>query len=222
MKTITTLSTIIFLLCHALYANAEDTTGYEVEMIIYEDVNARYQHSEDWSYNDNLQKTLATRQEEKKRIIDPEYAPLDWDSGILATKSKHLENNSNYKILIKKRWKQTGLGREQTFNIEINSLLKNAADETEPDTTPSYISGNVKLIMSRYLHFNIDLEYFKPQASLESESTYRKYPVVDERRMKSRETHYIDHPLIGVIVHATPYKIAGKQEPAKPAEYKTL
>lgn len=221
MKFIIRLTTTLALLCHAFIAQAEET-GYEVEMIIFEDVNARYQHSEDWSYNDNLQKTLATRDVEKKKIIDREFTELNWDEGNLAAKSKHLENNSNYRILVKKRWKQTGLGREQTFDIEVNSLLKNKTDETESLTTPSYVTGNVKLIMSRYLHFNVNLEYYKPQTSADSESAYRKYPVVDERRMKSRETHYIDHPLIGVIVLATPYKIASEQAPTKPAEYKTL
>ena len=40
--------------------------------------------------------------------------------------------------------------------------------------------------------------------------------------MKSKEIHYIDHPLIGVIVLATPYEINTGKSDKKPFIYKTL
>ena len=60
--------------------------------------------------------------------------------------------------------------------------------------------------MSRYLHFEVNLNYFKLQKD-SPEHEYISYPIVSERRMRSREIHYIDHPMIGIIVYAVPYTI---------------
>lgn len=207
-KYLQSILTFICLLCVSQGAFASDT-GYEVELIIFEDAKARYQQTEDWSYNDMLQKNLAAHKAEKKPIRDPQYRVLRWNEGKLAANAKSLANNPNYRILVRKRWKQTGLGPDETFDIAINSQLKQDGDD-EGSSSPSYISGYVKLVMSRYLHFSVDLEYFKPETNSSQGPVYRKYPVVAERRMRSKETHYIDHPLVGIVVHATPYKIQSK------------
>jgi len=76
--------------------------------------------------------------------------------------------------------------------------------------------------MSRYLHFKVDLLYTKPQFNNNNEIEDNVYPVVNERRMRSREIHYIDHPLVGVVVLATPYKIKHKDNGTGTTEYKTM
>ncbi len=212
-------------------------TGYEVELIIFEDARARYQHSEDWSFNDTRNKVLLEQpqNQQKKGITDKEYKQLEWSEASLAKNLERLDRNPNFRILVTKRWKQTGLSRDETFDIDIDSQQDgyvsakaeaegdSAADETMSDSaTPSYITGKVKLIMSRYLHFNVDLEYFRPAMDENSESVYRKFPVISERRMRSKETHYIDHPLVGVIVLATPYKIEDPENAKTVQEYRTL
>lgn len=225
MKRFLQFTPALLLLAQMSTAGANNT-GYEVELIIYEDIKARYQYSEDWSYNDTLKTIQAeTRKEPKKATRDPEFQMLNWDEGQLASKLKSLQNSPNFKVLANKRWKQTGLDREHSFTIKIDSQTDSAATTSKTDLVnpaPSYITGNIKLIMSRYLHFNVDLEYFKPYTDETSEFVYKMFPVVAERRMKSRETHYIDHPLVGVIVLATPYKLK-TDEPAKKSQaYKTL
>ena len=223
------------------YANE---TGYEVELIIFADNSARYLHSEDWNYNDmlNNKKDEIT----KKVKTDPQYKKLDWENAKLAANLKRLESNSNFRILETRRWKQTGLDREHAFNISIGEEVQKD-NETDADTqtstgaeidqpteqlaefeTPSdapvspYLTGNVKLIMSRYLHFNVNLQYIRPQRDAEGELIQQAYPVVNERRMRSREIHYIDHPLVGIVVLATPFKITSQEQSTKPAEYKTM
>lgn len=210
-------------------------TGYIVELIIFEDTRGLYAHSEDWRFNDKLlhsQKSVKGRSTSK----DPQYSRLNWGKGKLASKLKHIINSPNYNVLVNRRWKQTGLDRKKAISIPVNtkpelSLADTQSEALASDETPSsesleagsdqahidnlqntgkmtsWISGRVTLIMSRYLHFNVDLHYFKPQISESGERKYVSYPVFSERRMKSREAHYIDHPLVGVIVLATPYKI---------------
>ncbi len=237
----------LFILFTALlpFSLQASDTGYEVELIIFEDARARYLHSEDWSFNDTRNKVLSEQaqteqsanqqagkagQQKTRKIKDKQYKQLDWSEASLAKNLERLANNPNFRILVTKRWKQTGLGRDETFNIAIDSLqdgytyesTESTPEENNSGSTPSYIAGNVKLIMSRYLHFNVDLEYFRPVQDEESESVYKKYPVISERRMRSRETHYIDHPLVGVIVLATPFKIEDKENNATVEEYRTL
>jgi len=216
------------LLCLSLYLPASlmaDTTGYEVELIVFEDARSRYIQSEDWSFNDMLNNTLQEKKPAKKTKKDPEYAQLDWEAAKLAPQHKRLANNSNFKVLLTKRWKQTGLDRKSAFNININTnaldpeVTESNSLETEPS---SYITGDVKLVMSRYLHFQVNLEYYIPQLADDSSPAYKSFPIVSERRMKSREVHYIDHPLVGVVVLATPYKIKEDTPDTKPTGYKTL
>ena len=95
----------------------------------------------------------------------------------------------------------------------------------------SRISGDLKLIMSRYLHINTDLIYEKPKIGQSTQMAQPEYtppnhqsdtyPLLFERRMRSREIHYIDHPMVGIIVLATPYKLKEEEE-TTPAEYKTI
>lgn len=208
-------------------------TGYEVELIVFEYSQSRQLESEDWSYNDMLNnvKDIAVT---KNEYHDSEFMILDWQNAELSDSLKKIESNSNYNVLVKKRWKQTGLDRENAYTIDITSLIEPSSDTNQEENNKkqntiivkndelttknmtvsddlnimksNYIQGRVKLIMSRYLHFEVNLNYFQLQTDL-PESGYKSYPIVSERRMRSREIHYIDHPMIGVIVHAVPYKI---------------
>lgn len=209
-------------LCFTLLSTSSlslaDETGYEVEVIIFENANGRYLNSEDWSYNDTLH-TVEADKFHNPTSKDPEFKELDWTSARLAKNLKRLLGNKNYKVLVNKRWKQTGLDRKESLNIPIDTTPANAnaAIATDSDdfigninpesNLDSYITGDVKLIMSRYLHFNVNLKYFKPQLNNSAEYEFKSFPIVSERRMRSKEVHYIDHPLVGVVVLATPYKI---------------
>lgn len=270
-------------------------TGYEVELIIFEDTTNRYLNSEEWRYNDMLNKKENVLVEKISPNIDAEYEELNWQESKLITEFNRLDNNSRYRILATRRWKQTGLDRKHAFDIPINildqniddnsfseetMLSQNALTEQENiesnisqltpdqketiDLTKPYITGHVKLIMSRYLHFNVDLKYIKPQENNDNDNRYnggynnrdnshafnqrnefremdqtneieepevtdasepnsQSVPIVNERRMRSREIHYIDHPLVGIIVLATPYKIKPpEEETTQPAPYKTM
>jgi len=223
------MTSLVLLSIHSISFATE--TGYEVELIIFEDTSSRYLKSEDWTYNDMLlHSDINSSASTQKK--DPEYTQLNWESAKLKSQFEKLSNNSNFKILINKRWKQTGLDRNETFNIPLNSMpeketdvsLQNVTQDIQQNlhVTESYITGNVKLIMSRYLHFNINLKYFKPQTDNLGNRELISYPIVNERRMKSREIHYIDHPLIGVVVLATPYKIKEENKNKLGKDYKTL
>jgi len=223
-------------LSYPLYA-AE--TGYEVELIIFEATGSHQLKSEDWSYNDMLNhaKEIAVT---KNDYQDDAFIELDWQQAKLSDSIERIETSSKYNVLFKKRWRQTGLDRENAYAFDITSLqdaITNKENEADTETlntsttsqttlvsedgipntlnknAPTYIQGRVKLIMSRYLHFEVNLNYYRWQED-DLESGYRSYPIVSERRMRSREIHYLDHPMVGVIVHALPFKIEPQVIPA--------
>ena len=235
MKTNNIILLILFLGLSSPLFSAE--TGYEVELIIFETNNSHQLDSEDWSYNDmlNNEKDIA---EIISDYNDKAFNELDWQQAKLANSLERIESNDRYNILYKKRWRQTGLDRNTAYAIDISSLNDDSI-ESEIDVSshqqisttntdslsisnnqeniltagpPTYIEGRIKLIMSRYLHFEVNLNYFKMNNDLD-EPGYRSFPIISERRMRSRETHYIDHPMVGVIVHALPFKIEAKVIP---------
>ena len=97
----------------------------------------------------------------------------------------------------------------------------------------SYVDGDVTLIMSRYLHLKTNLVFHKP-VEVSSNITFSNLPDTEttvlyddfelsfERRMRSREIHYINHPMVGILVLATPFKIESSEEVESNTEYKTL
>ena len=99
------------------------------------------------------------------------------------------------------------------------SNLPTATTETQ---TRSILNGYIKIILTRYLHADIDLTYTTniplttttviSAANLEQEDAEPialpqpiVYSLKQTRKMRSKEVHYIDHPVIGVILLATPY-----------------
>jgi hypothetical protein len=70
--------------------------------------------------------------------------------------------------------------------------------------------GTVRLRIGRYVYFDSDLVFMHEQTPLR---------LLESRRMRLGELHYLDHPLFGVIVQVLPYRLegqAGVEETALP------
>jgi len=178
--------------------------------------------------------------------------PLKAQQFRLTGQANKLAGHPDYHVLLHAAWKQRGLDRDLAFPVHIDSNLgistqPPASETTSPPTGShaSHIAGDITLVMSRYLHITADLLYQKPITEVISQpvdqqpaatrspfdkptsgpttvTRYEDFPVKFERRMRSREIHYLDHPLVGMIVLATPYKIETKAPGSKPKSYETL
>ena len=97
---------------------------------------------------------------------------------------------------------------------------------------PHRMEGTLKLVLSRYLHIYTDLIYREPLSdtaisaetplgggtepdlfslaensfSVPLQPRYQVYHLQQSRRMRSRELHYLDHPLFGMAILVTPYE----------------
>jgi hypothetical protein len=74
------------------------------------------------------------------------------------------------------------------------------------------VDGTVTLSLARFLHLQTDLLYRRATnerlpgdhvRTVEGREFVETY-VSERRRMRSRETHYLDHPMLGIIVEVTP------------------
>lgn len=93
---------------------------------------------------------------------------------------------------------------------------------------PHRMEGTLKLVLSRYLHIYTDLIYREPLSEsaaepaatqtdlfalaadplgLSMQPRYQVYHLQQSRRMRSRELHYLDHPLFGMAILVTPYEL---------------
>lgn len=98
-----------------------------------------------------------------------------------------------------------------------NSLIIQSQNENKANNV--LLDGVVKVELGRYLHINFDLKYQRnlapQQGVIDSSKNFKEikfYPVQTHRRMRSKEVHYIDHPLIGILVLATPFELPEKED----------
>jgi len=126
-------------------------------------------------------------------------------------------------VLFYGSWQQTGLNAEKTFEIDIQEL-----ENTHEATSENTITGNFKLVLARYLHIYSKLNYQRKlehtdieqttentEATIPSTETtvleYKNYPINNHRRMRSKVLHYIDHPLLGMLIQINPVKAQKKR-----------
>lgn len=193
---------------------------YDVEIIIFEDANARYINSEYWN-QDALRTTTETEAIESSKApntISVSKITTDLYKNIkpsmLNQEYKRMHNARDYNVLFYVSWRQTGLNKNKAFKIDINALENNHKKASE-----NKLSGDFKLVLARFLHFYADLEYQRNSATittdniaLNNEETENSsietntYPLKIHRRMRSKELHYIDHPLVGVLIQINPVK----------------
>ena len=117
---------------------------------------------------------------------------------------QRLQRDGDYRPLAHGGWVQATYPPEQAIPIDISLL-----GTVNP-------VGTVKLHLSRFLHVTVDLVYRAPpeplplQAAPVADGVLRemtlplRYALRIQRRVRSGEVHYLDHPAIGLLVVVTP------------------
>jgi hypothetical protein len=138
----------------------------------------------------------------------------------LTTQYSALERIDAYVPLVHAGWVQQGLAEDQAqpFDLALLGALNP--------------SGTIRLHLSRFLHFKVDLTYqsnagraVRADAPFGSRELSElalppRYTLQAERQTRSGELHYFDHPAFGLLVMVTPLPAdaapvaAGGAEPA--------
>jgi hypothetical protein len=136
-------------------------------------------------------------------------------------------DGGGYRLLVATGWRQPGYGTAQPRRVYVSdgpgpaavTLPLPEAPVALPGAvlpaTPPRVEGTVAIKVARLLHVELDLVYDHEGVPVRLQET---------RRVKLRELHYFDHPLVGVIVQVTPYTLpevaetgmVGADEPEDP------
>ncbi len=96
------------------------------------------------------------------------------------------------------------------------------------------VEGTARLYRARYLHMITDIRYFRPEQGEVSGGVFTAvstgeeaglgedlpedvqptlFRLTENRRMRSKELHYLDHPLFGMLIQVTPYELPKIEKP---------
>ena len=94
------------------------------------------------------------------------------------------------------------LGWRQPFEAQAPAIPV-AVQWRDPARDGVRLTGQIGIALRRYLHLEIDLMWLDGA----DEASAAWVPVTQARRMRSGETHYIDHPRVGALVRVTPFEL---------------
>ena len=254
MNTLSKALLIFLVFSFSLMVNAqeeEEVRYYDVEVILFENLDNFARHSENWpsSVELELPETLIEIGKPYPGKIPEQYQPR-WTFKALSKKELQLQEQAttidesdSRRLLLHTAWRQPGMARDKALSVYIKHPVAGpsspeseelAATETTdvPMAMPRLaqpqageLEGTIKVILSRYLHVETDI-VLRPQREEQPEDFYSleileeaEQPVVyrlhqTRRRMRSRELHYLDNPVIGMLILITPFE-PEQAEPAK-------
>lgn len=240
MKILNTLFLLLLTISNALAEETDSTENlrqYDIEIIIFEDAHARYLNSETWHQEISAQdessvetETNDTPSKNLDKLSTSEINATTYQAlepAILNDEYKRIKNSAEYKVLSYTAWRQTGLDKSTAFEIDTGEL-----NNIHTSTSKNTISGTFKIVLARYLHFYSDLDYqrqvdkkllktdtveTKADSPTGSETTdvlisEQSYSMQIHRRMRSKELHYIDHPLVGLLIQINPVEKTEQKE----------
>ncbi|MFT5593682.1 MAG: hypothetical protein ACI8SR_002068 [Oceanicoccus sp.] len=150
--------------------------------------------------NSGMNATLAFHHENANNLAFTEQTiDQDW-----AEKMSKLDP-VNQPILYNAQWKQPVYEQNHSLPIYIESSIQHLG--------APQLKGLFYLHVSRYLHSKIDLQFIPENAHTTSDLISFQ----QSRRMRSKEIHYIDHPLVGAIIRILPI-----EHPLKHYENKSI
>ncbi len=203
------------LLCASQLGAAGAINDYQFDVIIFENLHAKQQYLADLEAHEFLREQDANEappeQDGASFQLDNavlNYQPLD--GGELDKAWKRLNTSSQYRVLARKTWRQSGLTGggsviipldEETGADPLQSAIQPATGESH---VHPYLTGWLSLTFSRYIHLNTDFTLHHSAQQTDVLAPYSEAERISkvrlERKMRSNEVQYIDHPLLGLLV----------------------
>lgn len=173
-------------------ALAEKEATYEIEVLVFEN-----------RLPDLIGNELLVKDGEAPRIRGLESAVIpDAASGqpyLQPVVAPLLERDGNHRVLAHAYWQQT-----------VDSGPKPTSKPVRiASATPDELEGTIRFSMSRYLHLDVNL-LFRSKST--ADPVPAVYQISEQRRVKSQETQYFDHPRFGVLVRVMPLEKPDKDK----------
>lgn len=181
------------------------------------------------------------------------YVLLNKDFFQLTNIARRINSSSKYDVVLHLAWRQPTFDEDKSLPVFVFNGMTERDPTPEPVSNPGqqqgydfyvnglqtgpqfhWLSGTLKLSVSRYLHMEADLHmklrktkqevieespppesggfgsFFgiakEPTPIMIERPVLQDYRLFETRRMRSKEIHYFDHPLMGIVVKVTPYE----------------
>lgn len=113
--------------------------------------------------------------------VGPEALPSDQHR--LTGAANRLRNQPGYQVIWHEAWRQSLRGPASAPTVSLPLELRSLG-----------IEGRIRAYQSRFLHLETDIRLTDP-------TVWRLH---ESRRIRPSEVHYLDHPLLGIIVRIDP------------------
>lgn len=159
------------------------------------------------------------------------YKVLNSNTFKLSDKVKLLSESKTKRVIFHTAWRQPGLDKHKAlpiyFKREVPALPviegEFSLEDQQTDTLPSVLEGILRVTLARYLHLEAELSLRdKLPETINSDNPFEvldnenqrndleKQGIIHlkqkRRRIRSNELHYIDHPVLGILMQITPYE----------------
>ena len=215
-------------------AYGEEITTYKIELILFShriEPAAQSIYSPDiteWPDIENAEELAPDEPDMDPSGSRFEVLPLAETN--LAEEISLLAHSKHYKVIKHLIWQQPGLDQTSARSVRIHggedykdqypdrlqtswSLDENEQLVQSPAPVRlEQLDGTVKVVLGRYLHVYTDLIFRQPiiekieysDGQVERTNMLADFRIRIHRRMRSQELHYLDHPLLGILVEITP------------------
>jgi len=212
----------------SLFSSFVSAKDYAIEVILFANKDGLQRSAEQINFNhiipvpnDGLDLDSASNNSQWQAIPKEDY--------ILNNVAEKLKRSNNYRILKHFAWRQPAVEKQDSQAISIKAgrdftnkypehgyrqvEFGDTADNRSRNSKVLELDGTINIVITRYIHLYSDLVYRLPRTipsnigdALNRGQALVDYSVKSHRRMRSRDLHYIDHPLVGILIEATPIK----------------
>ena len=166
-------------------ATEQPLRQYEIEVMVFQNIRADLEGGELWM----SERANPDIVDVDKAVTTP--APPREDSDLSKAKEV-IEKDGNYRIMVHKHWVQDADAPGDAAMVRLN-------------TEDGELDGTFKFFMSRFLHVDLNLLYKEPESKSmfqagNPDNTNISYEIREQRRVRSNEMQYFDHPKFGVLV----------------------
>jgi hypothetical protein len=177
---------------------------YEFEVLIFQRLDQGAGSTELWPMQTtelDLQNVIPFNRKGKATLIEGKpiaYRPLPAEERRLASIWSRFRNSRNYRPLYHVAWRQQVVNPDDAKALYIS--LPPEDGQPAGLLNPAKLEGSIKMGVKRYLHIAADLQLRQYR-----DGQLVNYPLKIQRRMRSGKLHYIDHPVLGILVQAEKY-----------------
>ena len=196
----------------AMPAGASDR-WFTIEIIVFDDLRDEGLHAEHWPVDPGepfVEDAVALTYGHGTGLdgAASEYRLVRPSEHSLNAVRNRLQRSAHYRPILHAGWRLRGLPRRaaRPAHVGPDPGGSGAGAAAHVDDTRPRVHGTVTVSLARYLQVDVDLLYRRPagDGAAVPDAAPTRFRLVATRRMRSRELHYVDHPLFGVLILLTP------------------